>query len=77
MRNGRDGANAAELFFRLSSLFLTAVLVPLLLGIWLDRTLGIAPFSTLCLSITGVLGGTVAIYRVVNRTYRKIGGRKE
>ena len=77
MRNSRDGANATRLFFHLSTLFLTAVLVPLLLGIWLDRTLGIAPFSTLCLSVTGVLGGTAAIYRVVNRTYKKIGGRKE
>jgi F0F1-type ATP synthase assembly protein I len=77
MRNWRDGANATQLFFHLSALFLTAVLVPLLLGIWLDRTLGIAPFSTLCLSVTGVLGGTAAIYRVVNRAYKKIGGRKE
>ena len=77
MRDWRDGVNATQLFFQLSALLLTAILVPLLLGIWLDRTMGTAPYSTLCLSVLGVLGGTAAIYRVVNRAYKRIGGRKE
>jgi F0F1-type ATP synthase assembly protein I len=64
------------LFFRLSALTLGAILGSLLLGVFLDRTLGSAPFGTLCLAMLGVLGGTVAIYRVVNGEYKHIGGSK-
>ena len=77
MRDWRNGIDGTRLFFQLSTILLTAILVPLLLGVWFDRTYGTAPFSTLCLSILGVLGGTAAIYRAVNREYRRIGGRKE
>lgn len=76
MRDWRGGVDGTRLFFQLSTLLITAIVVPLLLGVWLDRTFGTAPFSTLCLSILGVLVGTVAIYRAVNREYRRIGGRK-
>jgi F0F1-type ATP synthase assembly protein I len=77
MRNWRDSVTATQLFFQLSALLLIAILVPLLLGIWFDRNMGSAPYATLCLSMVGVLGGTAAIYRVVNRAYKRIGGRKE
>jgi F0F1-type ATP synthase assembly protein I len=64
------------LFFRLSALTLGAIFGSLLLGIFFDRTLGTAPFGTLCLSMLGVLGGTIAIYRAVNEEYKRIGGSK-
>ena len=76
MRNWRNGANGVSLILQLSSVLLTAILGPLLLGLWFDRTFGTAPFTTLCLSVAGVLLGTAAIYRVVNRTYKQIGGPK-
>ena len=76
MPNWRNEANGISLILQLSSVLLTAVLGPLLLGLWFDRTFGTAPFTTLCLSVAGVLLGTVAIYRVVNKTYKQIGGPK-
>jgi F0F1-type ATP synthase assembly protein I len=68
--------SGVALFFRLSALTLGAILGPLLLGVFLDRTLGSAPFVTLCLSMLGILGGTAAIYRIVNEEYKRIGGSK-
>jgi F0F1-type ATP synthase assembly protein I len=64
------------LLFHLSALTLGATLGPLLLGVFLDRTLGSAPFITLGLTILGILAGTVAIYRIVNQEYKRIGGSK-
>ena len=72
----RDTWSGLTLFFRLSALTLGAIFGSLLLGIFLDRTLGTAPFGTLCLAMFGILGGTVAIYRVVNAEYKRIGGIK-
>ena len=72
----RDTWSSLALFFRLSALTLGATFGSLLLGLFLDRTLGTAPFGTLCLSLLGILGGAVAIYRVVNEEYKRIGGPK-
>ena len=73
----RDTWSGLALFFQLSALTLGAILGPLLLGVFLDRTLSTAPFITLCLSMLGILGGTVAIYRIVNAEYKRIEGAKD
>ena len=77
MRNWRSEVYGAQLFFRLSAIFLSAIFCPLLFGIWIDRHAGTAPLGTLCLTIGGVLVGTVAIYRNIAAMYQHIGGRKE
>ncbi len=55
------------LLFRLSAITLGAAFGSLLIGIFLDRTLGTAPFSTLCLMVLGILVGAVSIYRTVQQ----------
>jgi F0F1-type ATP synthase assembly protein I len=62
------------LLFRLSALTLGAAFGSLLLGIWLDRTLGTAPFGTLCLMVIGILGGTIGIYRAVREANQQVSG---
>ncbi|MBI3740520.1 MAG: AtpZ/AtpI family protein [Chloroflexi bacterium] len=75
MKNWRGEIYGAQLFFRLSAILLSAVFCPLLFGVWFDQTAKTAPFATLCLTIAGVIVGTVAIYRIIFATYKQIGGR--
>ncbi len=63
-----------ELVFRLSALTLGAAFGSLLLGIWLDRMLGTAPFGTLCLMVLGIFIGTIGAYRVVKEANERISG---
>jgi F0F1-type ATP synthase assembly protein I len=56
----------------LSALTLGAAFGSLLLGIWLDRTMGTAPFGTLCWMVIGILGGTIAVYRAVKQANQAI-----
>ncbi len=76
MRGWRDPLSGIQLFFQLSALLLVATFAPLLIGLWLDRTLGTSPFGTLCLVVLGLFAGTIGVYRVVNDNYKRIGGRR-
>lgn len=60
------------LFFRLSALVLGSAFGSLLLGIWLDRTLGTAPICTLVLMVLGILLGTFSVYRTVKQANDEI-----
>ncbi len=64
------------LLFRLSALTFGAAFGSLLLGIWLDRAFGTAPFGTLCLMVLGILVGTLSAYRAVNEANERIASRK-
>ncbi len=68
----RDTWLGLGLLFRMSALTLGAALGSVLLGIWLDRTLGTTPMITLGLMLLGVIGGTIAMYRVVNKANQRI-----
>ena len=68
----REPWSGVALFFRLSALTLGAAFGSLLLGIWLDRLMGTAPFGTLCLMVLGIIIGTISVYYTVQREYRNI-----
>jgi F0F1-type ATP synthase assembly protein I len=68
---------ALGLLFRLSALFTASAFGSLLLGIWLDRTLGTAPFGTLILMIAGIVVGTIAVYRIVTEANQNLSGGKQ
>ncbi|MBI5032642.1 MAG: AtpZ/AtpI family protein [Chloroflexi bacterium] len=63
----RGTVTGLALLVRLSALTLGAAFGSLLIGIFLDRTLGIAPFGTLCLMVFGILVGTISTYRTVQQ----------
>jgi F0F1-type ATP synthase assembly protein I len=61
----RDTWTGLGLLFRLSAFTLGAAFGSLLLGIWLDRTMGTAPICTLFLMVFGIVLGTISVYRTV------------
>jgi F0F1-type ATP synthase assembly protein I len=68
----RETVKALDLLFRLSALFLVSTFVPLLLGIWLDRAMGTAPLLTLLFMVSGIILGTIAVYRVVAEANQRL-----
>lgn len=64
------------LLFRLSALTLSTTFGSLLVGILLDRLLGMAPFGTLCLMVLGILIGTISVYRIVKEANQQLSGGK-
>ena len=74
MKN-RDALAGLDLVFQLSVLLFVMTVGPLVLGIWIDRSLNTGPFATLCLVGGGVLGGTIAMYRIIKDAYKRIGGQ--
>ena len=50
-----------------------SVLLPLGLGIWLDRRLGTAPLFILVGALAGIIAGTIGAVRVATRTIEALG----
>ncbi len=73
MRNTWTGLG---LLFRLSAMTFSAIFGSLLVGILLDRILGMAPFGTLCLMVLGILIGTISVYRTVKEANQQLSGGK-
>ena len=61
---------ALGLAMNLSWTMLFSLLIPLLIGIWLDRKLNTMPLFTLIGMILGILAATVGIARTTLRTFR-------
>ncbi len=74
MRNPLVGVG---LIIQLTVFIVLAVLVPVLLGIFLDRILQTSPFITLFMTILGITLGTVGVYRRVNAIYNSVAGGKK
>ncbi len=73
----RDLWMGVALVFRLSALTLSATFAPLLLGVWIDRTFGTAPFGALVLIVLGILGGTIGVYRIVQDAYVQVSQHRD
>ena len=76
MRGGREPGLACGLVVQLTMTVVVATLLPLGLGILLDRLLHTSPLFILFTTMFGMLAGTVSIYRTVAREYKRIGGDK-
>ena len=61
--------NAFGLAMQLSWTLLFSLLIPLLIGIWLDRHFGIGPWGVLAGTGLGVLAATVGVARVAMRMF--------
>lgn len=55
------------LLWQLSWTVALSVLIPLALGLFVDRQLGTSPLFTLAAALLGIVGGTVAAVRVALR----------
>ncbi len=64
----------AGILFQLSFAIVGAMLVPLLIGIWLDRTFNTGPIGVLILAVIGVGLGSLAVYRIVKDAYDQLNG---
>jgi len=73
----RETWTGIALVFRLSALTLGATFGSLLVGIWIDRTFGTAPFGALVLIVIGILSGTIGVYRIVQDAYRQLADKQD
>ena len=60
---------ALSMALNLSWTMLFSLLIPLLIGIWLDRQLDTAPLFILIGAILGILAATVGVARMTIRTF--------
>lgn len=63
----RRDMSTLSLVTQLGVTVVTALVLSLLLGLWLDSRLGTRPLLTLTFSLFGILIGTVGVYRLVTR----------
>lgn len=58
---------ALGLVLQLGWTMAASLIVSLLVGLWLDSTLGTRPWATLVGALVGIAAGTVGVYRIVAR----------
>ncbi len=76
MRGQRRPKYVVTLIIQLTLTLLLIVIVPVLLGFWLDRVLQTSPFITLTLTVVGMSFGSLAIFRAVREVYERVEGDK-
>jgi len=64
---------ALSLALHLSGTLLFSLLIPLLVGIWLDKKLDASPLFTLVGAVLGILAATVGVARLVLRAFSPAG----
>ena len=76
MSNRRPSATlSAGVLLQLSFAIVVAILVPLLIGIWIERTFNTGPLVILALVVIGVALGAATVYKIVKDAYAELGGR--
>ena len=75
MNNKKQPLIAVGILFQLSFAIVIAMLVPLLIGIWIDRTFNTGPIVVMVLVVIGVALGSLAVYRIVKDAYEQLNGR--
>jgi len=65
---------ALSLALNLSWTMLLSLLIPLLVGIWLDKKLGTMPLFVLIGAVLGMLAATVGVTRMTLRTFSVASG---
>ncbi len=53
-----------------------AVVLGLLVGRWVDRQLGLAPFATILLAVAGAIGGQIAVYRLAVSSVERLADQR-
>lgn len=69
----RKTVGPISVIVQLGAMVVVATLLPLFVGLWLDRQLHTAPWSTLIGMLVGVLSSIVVVYRVITSRYKQSG----
>jgi F0F1-type ATP synthase assembly protein I len=72
MNDNKKPMIGAGILFQLSFAIVIAMLAPLLLGIWIDRTFNTGPIFVLILVVIGVALGSLTVYRIVKDAYEQL-----
>lgn len=67
---------SAGILAQLSFALVTALVVPLLVGIALSKWFNLGPLAVVCAMSLGVMIGSLAVYRIVKSAYEQLGGGK-
>jgi F0F1-type ATP synthase assembly protein I len=65
---------ALSLALNMSWTMLFSLLIPLLVGIWIDKRLGTMPLFTLIGAVLGIFAATVGVARMTLRTFSRAVG---
>lgn len=71
-----DKREALSLALNLGWTMFFSLVIPLLVGVWLDRKLGTLPLFTLIGAMLGVLAATVGVARMAIRSFRAAAGEE-
>ncbi|MCL5951504.1 MAG: AtpZ/AtpI family protein [Chloroflexi bacterium] len=69
----RETIASVTVIMRLGAVVIAATLLPLFLGLALDRILHTAPWMVLIGLVVGVIGAMAAVYRTISGLYSKSG----
>ena len=72
MNDNKKPLIGAGILFQLSFAIVIAMLAPLLIGIWIDRTFNTGPVFVLVLVVIGVALGSLTVYRIVKDAYEQL-----
>lgn len=67
---------SAGIIAQLSVALVTALVVPLLAGIWISRTFDLGPIAVVCVVSLGLAVGAAAVVRIIQQAYDQLGGGK-
>ncbi len=77
MRGWREPVLGCGLVVQLTILVVVATLLPLGIGIYLDRLLHTSPLLTLFTMVLGISLGTLGVAREINGVYNRVAGGKK
>ena len=64
-------------FMQLGVLMVSAILLSLAAGLWIDGHFGTSPWATLVGMLVGTLAGFLGVYRLISRVFEEIGRDKQ
>ncbi|MFQ5594083.1 MAG: AtpZ/AtpI family protein [Anaerolineae bacterium] len=73
----RETLGPIALIIRLGAIVVTAVLLTLTLGLWIDNRLSTSPCGLLVFMLIGIVISVTGVYLVVQQVYDQYGSTKE
>ena len=68
----RETIGSIALIIQLGAMVVVVTILPLLIGIWLDRRLNTSPWITLLSLGVGIFAAVTAVYNIISSNYKKL-----